>query len=43
MADGTVAHQREMGRLGKADAVRATLDKDRAEMLAAIGRAKFEG
>lgn len=36
MAEGTVAHQREMGRLGKSDAVRSTLDKDRADILAAI-------
>ena len=42
MTDGTVVHQREMGRLGKADAVRETLDKDRAEMLAAIEQAKFQ-
>ena len=43
MADGTVVHQREMGRLGKADAVRAALDKDRAEILAAIEKTKFSG
>jgi len=41
MADGTVAHQREMGRFGKDEAVRATLDKDRAEILAAIEKTKF--
>jgi 3-hydroxyisobutyrate dehydrogenase-like beta-hydroxyacid dehydrogenase len=41
MVDGTVVHQREMGRFGKDDRVRATLDKDRAEMLAAIGKVKF--
>ncbi|RDV05075.1 NAD(P)-dependent oxidoreductase [Undibacter mobilis] len=40
MAEGTVAHQRAMGRLGKTDAVRATLDKDRAAILAAISRAQ---
>jgi 3-hydroxyisobutyrate dehydrogenase-like beta-hydroxyacid dehydrogenase len=40
MVDGTVVHQREMGRLGKDETVRSTLDKDRAEMLAAIGRAR---
>ncbi len=42
MTDGTVVHQREMGWLGKADSVRETLDKDRAEMLAAIEQAKFQ-
>lgn len=41
MAEGTVVHQRDMGRLGKADAVRSTLDKDRAEILAAIDKSKF--
>lgn len=41
MAEGTVVHQRDMGRLGKADAVQSTLDKDRAEMLAAINKRKF--
>jgi len=41
MAGGTVVHQREMGRLGKTDAVRATLDKDRAEILSAIEKTKF--
>lgn len=40
MAEGTVLHQREMGHLGKDEKVRATLDKDRADILAAIGRAK---
>lgn len=41
MADGTVAHQREMGRFGKDEVVRATLDKDRSEILAAIEKTKF--
>ncbi|MFA6267264.1 MAG: DUF1932 domain-containing protein [Pseudolabrys sp.] len=41
MVDGTVVHQREMGRLGKTDAVQATLDQDRAQILDAIGKAKF--
>lgn len=41
MTEGTVAHQREMGSLGKADSVRTTLDKDRAEILAAIDKSKF--
>jgi len=41
MTEGTVAHQREMGRLGKAESVRSTLDKDRAEILAAIEKSKF--
>lgn len=41
MTEGTVAHQREMGRLGKADSVRSTLDQDRAEILAAIDKSKF--
>ncbi len=41
MTEGTVAHQREMGRLGKAESVRLTLDKDRAEILAAIEKSKF--
>jgi hypothetical protein len=37
MVDGTVKRQREMGALGKADSVQATLDGDRAAMLKAIG------
>lgn len=41
MAEGTVMHQREMGRLGKADAVRSTLDKDGVAILAAIDKSKF--
>lgn len=41
MTEGTVAHQREMGRLGKAELVRSTLDKDRAEILVAIDKSKF--
>lgn len=40
MADGTVVHQRAMGKLGKTDAVRETLDKDRAEILAAVSRGR---
>ncbi|MBS0533731.1 MAG: NAD(P)-dependent oxidoreductase [Proteobacteria bacterium] len=40
MVEGTVTHQREMGRLGKDDSVRVTLDKDRAQMLNAISRLK---
>jgi len=42
MAEGTVAHQREMGQLGKTDPIRKALDKDRAEILAAIDNAKFD-
>ena len=41
MTEGTVAHQREMGRLGKTESVRSTLDKDRVEILAAINKNKF--
>lgn len=41
MTEGTVAHQREMGRLGKVESVRSTLDKDRVEILAAINKNKF--
>ncbi len=41
MTEGTVTHQREMGQLGKAESVRSTLDKDRAEILAAIHKRKF--
>src|SRR5690606_21424512 len=37
MVDGTVKRQREMGALGKDDAVQVTLDGDRAAMLKAIG------
>jgi 3-hydroxyisobutyrate dehydrogenase-like beta-hydroxyacid dehydrogenase len=40
MTEGTVKRQREMGQLGKLDAVRATLHEDRHAMLAAIERAK---
>ena len=40
MTEGTVKRQREMGRLGKIDAVRATLQEDRHAILAAIDRAK---
>jgi 3-hydroxyisobutyrate dehydrogenase-like beta-hydroxyacid dehydrogenase len=39
MVDGTVKRQREMGALGKDDSVQATLDGDRAVMLAAISAA----
>ncbi len=39
MVEGTVKRQREMGALGKEEAVQATLDGDRAAMLAAIGAA----
>jgi len=41
MTTGTVAHQREMGHLGKSDAVQSMLDKDRADILAAIHKIKF--
>jgi 3-hydroxyisobutyrate dehydrogenase-like beta-hydroxyacid dehydrogenase len=40
MTEGTVKRQREMGAIGKLDAVRATLDGDRHAMLAAIDAAK---
>ena len=40
MADATVARQREMGAIGKNDAVRATLESGRAAMLGAISAAK---
>lgn len=40
MTEGTVKRQREMGQLGKLDAVRTTLHEDRHAMLAAIERAK---
>lgn len=43
MTEGTVKRQREMGRLGKLDEVRATLDGDRHAMLAAIDKAKGRG
>lgn len=39
MVDGTIGRQREMGALGKEDAVQATLHGDRAAMLKAIGAA----
>jgi 3-hydroxyisobutyrate dehydrogenase-like beta-hydroxyacid dehydrogenase len=39
MVEATVARQREMGALGKNDAVRATLNDDRAAMLHAVGAA----
>jgi 3-hydroxyisobutyrate dehydrogenase-like beta-hydroxyacid dehydrogenase len=40
MTERTVERQREMGSLGKDESVRATLDKGRAAMLAAIDAAK---
>jgi len=40
MVEATVARQREMGALGKDEAVRASLTEGRAAMLAAIGAAK---
>lgn len=40
MIDSTVKRQREMGAIGKADAVRSTLDAGRAVMLGAISAAK---
>ncbi len=39
MVEGTVKRQREMGALGKADSVQATLNDGRAAMLKAIGAA----
>jgi hypothetical protein len=39
MVEATVARQREMGAVGKNEAVRATLDKGRAAMLDAISAA----
>jgi 3-hydroxyisobutyrate dehydrogenase-like beta-hydroxyacid dehydrogenase len=39
MTERTVARQREMGAIGKADAVRASLSQGRAAMLAAIDMA----
>jgi 3-hydroxyisobutyrate dehydrogenase-like beta-hydroxyacid dehydrogenase len=43
MTQGTVKREREMGKFGKLDAVRATLDGDRFAMLAAIDAAKGRG
>ena len=43
MTEGTVQRQREMGKIGKLDSVRATLDQDRYAMLAAIDAAKGRG
>jgi 3-hydroxyisobutyrate dehydrogenase-like beta-hydroxyacid dehydrogenase len=43
MTESTVKRQREMGRLGKLDEVRATLDADRHAMLTAIDKAKGRG
>ena len=40
MVDATVTRQREMGMIGKGEDVRASLDKGRAAMLAAIDAAK---
>jgi 3-hydroxyisobutyrate dehydrogenase-like beta-hydroxyacid dehydrogenase len=40
MTEGTVKRQREMGKFGKLDDVRATLHEDRHAMLAAIDKAK---
>jgi 3-hydroxyisobutyrate dehydrogenase-like beta-hydroxyacid dehydrogenase len=40
MVEATVKHQREMGAIGKASNVRASLSKGRAAMLDAIGAAK---
>ena len=40
MTEGTVKRQREMGKIGKLDSVRATLDQGRYVMLAAIDRVK---
>jgi 3-hydroxyisobutyrate dehydrogenase-like beta-hydroxyacid dehydrogenase len=40
MVEATVKHQREMGAIGKASDVRASLNKGRAAMLDAIGAAK---
>jgi hypothetical protein len=40
MTEGTVRRQREMGRIGKADAVRATLNGGHDAMLKAISAAK---
>ena len=43
MVDATVKNQRDMGQIGKADAVRAVLDKGRREILAAIDTVKKGG
>jgi len=43
MVDATVKRQREMGAIGKDEAVRATLHAGRAAMLDAIGAAKAKG
>jgi 3-hydroxyisobutyrate dehydrogenase-like beta-hydroxyacid dehydrogenase len=40
MTEGTVRRQREMGKFGRLDEVRATLDDDRHAMLAAIDKVK---
>jgi hypothetical protein len=40
MTEGTVRRQREMGRIGKAEAVCATLDAGHGAMLKAISAAK---
>ncbi|MDI1344679.1 MAG: DUF1932 domain-containing protein [Pseudolabrys sp.] len=42
MVEGTVKRQREMGALGKQDAVQATLDGGRAAMLHAVSAAKHK-
>jgi len=39
MTAGTVARQREMGKIGKFDAVRAVLDKSHTEILQAVSKA----
>jgi 3-hydroxyisobutyrate dehydrogenase-like beta-hydroxyacid dehydrogenase len=43
MTEGTVKRQREMGRIGKSDTVRATLDNGHDAMLKAISAAKGNG
>jgi len=40
MTEGTVVRQREMGRIGKAEAVRSTLEQGHAAMLRAVSVAK---
>jgi len=40
MTEGTVRRQREMGRIGKAEAVRSTLEQGHAAMLRAVSAAK---
>jgi len=40
MTEGTVRRQREMGRIGKAEAVRSTLEQGHAAMLRAVSVAK---